>query len=225
MNGVHDLGGMHGFGRVDVEPDEPVFHADWERRIFGIQRVLKYRGLPARSDTWRYDLECLEPAVYLSSSYYERWVLAVEDGLVRRGVLTRAELDRRRRELVAATAASPSNSDAQTADAMFTRLTGGARTSIDVDRAPRFGIDDAVVARNTHHSGHTRLPRYVRGRRGVVDRVYGAYLLPEAAAAGDPPTPDYVYGVRFAAGELWGEPAEPNAVVVIDLFEQYLLPG
>lgn len=226
MNGVHDLGGMHGFGPVEVEPDEPVFHSDWERRIFGIQRVLKYQGLPARADAWRHDVESLEPAAYLAAGYYERWVSAIEDGLVRRRVLTRAELDRRRRELQAAPETLfPANPDDATAEAILTRMTGGARTCVDVERAPRFEAGDTVVAKNAHPRGHTRLARYVRGKRGVIDRVYEAYLLPEAAAAGAEPTPDYVYAVRFAAGELWGESAEPGSVVLVDLFERYLLPG
>jgi nitrile hydratase subunit beta len=225
MNGPHDMGGSHSFGRVEREPDEPVFHAPWEGRVFGLAQFTVATGIRKCLDEVRYDMENLDPSVYLAAGYYERWMLGAERGLVRRGVLTEEELERRRAELAAdPDAPLPSRRDDELVEQVAARVTKGRPTSRDVDRAPRFAVGDEVVTRNRHTREHTRLARYARGRRGTVDRVFVAFPRPEGAAVGVF-EPEHVYAVRFAATELWGESAEPNASVCIDLFESYLRPA
>jgi nitrile hydratase len=222
MNGIHDLGGVHGFGAIEHEPDEPVFHHPWEGRAWGLAQVLSLTRIRKGLDESRYDMETLDPAVYLSSSYYERWLLGVERSLVRRGVVTAVELERGREELGSDPERPlPSRRDDDLVARALQRAAHGRPSSMEVESAPRFAVGEAVVTRNVHTRRHTRLPRYARGRRGTVERVYDAFALPELAAE-DVRDPQYVYAVRFSAAELWGESAEPNATVCIDLFESYL---
>jgi nitrile hydratase len=225
VNGAHDLGGAHGFGPVPIDPDEPVFHEDWERRLFGLKSMLNGHRIPLNLDQGRYDVETLPPDVYFSASYYERWLLAAEKAVVRAGVLQEDELVARRREVAEDPEAPlPSNRDDELADRAAAGVRRGRPTLRETDLEPRFAVGDAVRTRNVHHTGHTRLARYVRGRRGVVVARHGAYDYPERAAAGESQA-DYVYSVSFRAEELWGETAEPNSSVLVDLFESYLLPA
>ena len=201
MNGVHDMGGMHGFGAIPIEEDEPVFHAAWEGRVLAMQGRGRRLGL-FNLDEFRHAIERMPAAGYLAAGYYERWLTAIETLLVEKGVVS-AE------ELASGRAARPAPEAAKPAD----------------DRPPlraRFRVGDAVVARNVHPAGHTRLPRYARGRRGVVRSVHGPFLRPDtnATLAGRDWEP--VYAVEFAAAELWGEDARPGDVVCIDLWESYL---
>jgi len=189
MDGIHDLGGMHGFGPVVVEHEEPVFHAAWEGRVFALAG-LAIRGGLANPDAFRHAIERLSPAEYLTAGYYGRWLAALERLLSERGALPR--------RAPAATARR------------------------DVPRVARFAVGDAVVARKVHPAGHTRLPRYVRGRRGVVACVHPAWVFPDTNAHERGEHPQHVYAVRFAATELWGDDADPAASVHVDLFESYL---
>jgi nitrile hydratase len=213
MNGVHDMGGMHGFGDVVVEPDEPVFHARWEGRVFAMAMLLAGRGL-ANADAFRHAIERLDQLAYLHAGYYGRWLRAVEALLVERGLLGPAEIDARVRG--EATGAAP-------AVPLAPPAVPGARR--DVATAPRFAVGDAVVARNLHPPGHTRLPRYVRGRRGTVARVHPAFVLPDTNAHGLGEQPQHVYAVRFEGPALWGPDAEPGTATHVDLFETYLEPA
>jgi nitrile hydratase len=225
VNGVHDMGGSHHFGRVEPEENEPVFHAPWEGRAFGIAQLTVATGIRKNLDEVRYDMEQLDASTYLRASYYERWMLGAERGLVRRGVVTAEELEQRRAELAAdPDAPLPSNHDDELVESVITRVTAGRPTSHDPGRPPRFAPGDAIVTRNEHTREHTRLARYARAKRGAVDRVLQAFARPEGAAVGVV-EPEHVYAVRFSAQELWGDSAEPNASVVIDLFESYLLPA
>jgi nitrile hydratase subunit beta len=214
VNGIHDLGGMHGFGRVVVEPNEPVFHERWEGRMFAVAALLTARGL-ANADAFRHAIERLPPAVYLTAGYYGRWLAAVERLLVERGILAPGELDARAR-----------GEHAAGGDGRLPERSGalpGARR--EVARAPRFAAGQTVVARNLHPAGHTRLPRYVRGRRGIVARVHPAWVFPDSNAHGLGENPQHAYAVRFAARELWGEDADAHAAIHVDLFEAYLEPA
>lgn len=224
MNGVHDLGGMHGFGAVDVE-DDTAFHADWERRVFGLQMQMILRGAPMNLDEARFDVESLDPAFYLSAGYWERWLVANERRLVRRGILTERELEERRRQLEDNPRMPlPSNPDRAFADRAVDNQFRFFRTSREVGIAPRFACGDTILTRNVHSTAHTRLPRYARGRRGVIERVYAAFDLPELAAKGAK-RPERLYAVRFDAQELWGDSAEPSSSVCLDLWESYLRPA
>jgi nitrile hydratase len=212
VNGIHDMGGMHGFGRVEVEPHEPVFHAPWEGRVLGMAFMIVGRGW-ATIDAFRHGIERMDPVAYLTAGYYGRWLASLETVLVDTGLLARSELDARLQGATPGAATTAPQPPAGAGAAGFIRT---------VDVPPRFAVGDAVQVRNLHPCGHTRLPGYVRGRRGVVARVHPACVFPDTNAHGLGEKPQYVYSVRFPAAELWGEQAEAGAVVHVDLFEDYL---
>jgi nitrile hydratase len=221
MNGVHDLGGMHGFGPIPYEKDEPVFHEPWEGRFYGLRRSLG-TTLFASTDGFRASLERMEPARYLALSYYERWLAVTEEALLQKGLVTADEL-RARYDLYREQpdAPVPRKEDPERAAQVAASIY--RRSSLHREGPPpRFAVGDRVVARNMHPRGHTRLPRYVRGRRGVIARLHGTHDFPDTLAAGRGPHPQAVYSVRFEAMELWGESAEPNACVYLDLWDSYL---
>jgi nitrile hydratase len=213
MNGIHDMGGMDGFGSVEIEENEPVFHERWEARVFGLQMAAMATGL-FNIDAGRHTIERIPPADYLTLGYYGRWLRAFETGLVEAGVLAEGELDAslqgRRLEPEPAPAPGPRGSPSL-----------GARREIDGE--PAFAVGQPVIARNLQSHGHTRLPGYARARRGVVAIVHPAtWVLPDTNAHGLGECPEPVYSVRFEGRELWGEAAEAGTSVHVDLFESYL---
>ncbi len=213
MNGVHDMGGMDGFGAVPIESDEPVFREPWEGRTFGLMIATGAAGL--RSGSIRPGIEAIDPATYLGSSYFERWARSVESGLVDAGTLTTAEIDAR------ADAPRPPREHADdTNPAEATRLTralaGRPRESSGDDVPARFAVGDTVTVKPAAPAGHHRCPRYVRGATGTVTRLPGGW--PHASS--DEP-PEATYTVRFAMADLWGDDAEPGWLY-IDLWERYL---
>jgi nitrile hydratase len=213
VNGIHDLGGMHGFGRVDAERDEPVFHARWERRTFGM-RLIAGQRLGGNIDEGRHWIERLDPIRYLAHGYYGRWLASLEDRLTGAGVLHAGELDARvagARRPAAPLPALPA--PRAPAPHGFVRA---------LERPPVFGVGDRVRTTNHQPAGHTRLPAYARTRRGVVARVYPACIYPDVHAHGGGEDPQYVYAVRFACRELFGPTADPTAFVHLDCFEPYL---
>jgi nitrile hydratase len=215
VNGIHDMGGMHGFGRVEVEADEPVFHARWEARVFGM-RILGMRRLLATIDARRHAIERLDPVSYLANGYYGRWLASLERELREAAVLAPGELEARLAGGVAPAAPLPALPAAPTPPLHpFLRR---------VEAAPAFAVGDRVRARNHQPPGHTRLPAYARSRRGVVALVHPACVFPDTNAHGRGEQPQHVYAIRFAARELWGEDAEPGAFVHLDCFETYLEP-
>jgi nitrile hydratase len=219
MDGVHDMGGMDGFGKVEPEPDEPVFHADWEGRVMAMSRAVGASGA-WNIDMGRYGIEMLAPHVYLSSSYYKKWFLRLEQMLVRLGFV---DAD----EVAAAHALRPGKG-----------LSRGKFTTADVERVmqrgsfgreatspAQFKPGDRVRARNIHPISHTRLPRYVRGHVGVIERLHGAHVFPDTAALGKNEEPQWLYTVCFDAKELWGPDADPTVRISIEAFEPYLEHG
>ncbi len=214
MNGIHDLGGMHGFGPVEVERDEPVFHAAWERRVLGmVYQVVGYGW--ANIDAFRHGIERTPPVDYLTLGYYGRWRASLERILVERGVLAAGEV-------AARTSGQPSTPPATAPVPPGETEYGFERT---VARAPRFAAGARVRTRVVSPTGHTRLPRYVAGRGGVVDRVRAAYVYPDTHAHGGGEDAQHLYSVRFEGRELWGDAAEPATALLIDLFEPYLEPA
>lgn len=218
MDGIHDLGGMDGFGRVDAEPDEPVFHAAWEGRVMAMQRAMMYAGA-WNIDMLRYAQERLPPRVYLGVSYYERWALATESSVVERGCGTADEL-------ASGHALHPGKAlprklmAAMVADGL---IRGGyARPA---PRPARFAPGDRVRAKNIHPPTHTRLPRYARGHVGTVERVHGCHVFPDTAAIDRGEDPQWLYTVRFDGPELWGPHSDPTVSVSIEAFEPYLEPA
>jgi nitrile hydratase len=222
MNGPHDVGGSHGFGRVPVEDGE-AFHAEWEKRVFGMLIAMGYlHRIPRTVDESRFTIERLPPDVYLGAAYFERWLLGGETNLERYGVLSRTELGERRRQLANEPAASPPRApDAEQVGRVLAALRAGPAARAAPAAQARFAPGDAVVARNMHPKRHTRHPRYIRGKRGRIDRVHGVFDLPELAAEGES-EPEYVYEVRFEGSELWGESAEAETCVYAQLWESYL---
>jgi nitrile hydratase len=217
MNGVHDMGGMDGFGTVVPERNEPVFHADWERRTYALLGVAR-RAAQANIDEFRHAIERIPPARYLASSYYERWLAAAETLLVEHGVVTREELLAKQ---------DASIDPAWIANAVANR--GPAPVKDKSGSKPpraRFSKSDRVRARNLNPGGHTRLPRYVRGKAGVVARDWGVFVFPDTNAHHAGTKPQHCYSVSFDARELWGKSAKADSRdrVMIDLWEDYLEP-
>jgi nitrile hydratase len=226
MNGVHDLGGMHGFGPVLREADEPVFHAAWERRVFALNLAMGAWGR-WNLDMSRHAREQMPPAEYLATTYYEHWLWGLERLLERHGFVLPGEVDRRSREGAPRAPGSPAEprSGALRREDVPRLLRNRRAARLDDPVPPRFMAGDAVLARNVHPVGHTRLPRYVRGRRGVVDRDHGVFVFPDAHAAGRGRKPQHVYSVRFDARELWGPDGHPRDAVYVDLWDDYLDPA
>ena len=214
MNSVHDMGGMQGLGRVAPEPDEPVFHADWERRVHALVIASPTRG---NIDAGRHQRELIPGPDYLRMTYYEKWLAGLCEMLVGGGAVTRAELASGRPD-----ARAPKATPRLRPDAVTPALTHRGSYQREIPAAPAFAVGDAVRARNVHPNGHTRLPRYVRGRIGVVERLHGAHVFPDVHAhdGGEDPRP--LYTVRFSARELWGPDAPERDSVSLDLWEPYL---
>jgi len=254
MNGVHDLGGMQGFGPVEPERDEPVFHAPWEAVVFAIRRsrsVIRHFTI----DEFRHTIERMDPAGYLGSTYYERWLDALVRVLAAKGVITLEEVEARATTLAERGAAGERTarsighavpSAGSTAGPAAVPAIGGPwpgggaldpsasegpvvfvppSSARPATRAARFAPGDRVVTRNAHPTGHTRLPRYARGKPGMIDRLHGTHVFPDANAHGRGEQPQPLYSVRFEAVALWGESAEPNQRVFLDLWESYLEPA
>ena len=225
MNGVHDMGGMHGFGPVRVEKDDPPFHRPWEGRVYAMMQAGFRRGF-FNVDEMRRAIESLPPSQYLSSGYYERWLAALRILLEEKGLLTSAEIEATLARIAAQPAepiVSPRRDDpGLTASVLDTyrRPAHAPRHAADA----RYRPGDAVVAKNRHAAGHTRLPRYVRGKPGIIRHVYGVYDLPDTKAHGRGAHPEPVYSVCFAARDLWGD-AGGRDRVYIDLWESYLAPA
>ncbi|MBL8707914.1 MAG: nitrile hydratase subunit beta [Rhodospirillaceae bacterium] len=211
MNGIHDMGGMDGFGAVVPEAGEPVFHAEWEKRMFAIAAAVPF-ALPFADDHLRREIERIPPVVYLGSSYYELWYHAIMALLAERNAFSPA-------------GPQGANPPLQ-ADAVDAAILAGATTRMAAPHAvARFQPGDAVVTRNINPHDHTRLPRYARGRHGAILRNHGTFSFADSNARGDGPSPQHLYAVRFTAQELWGPDASRRDDLVLDLWDAYLEPA
>ncbi len=216
MNGVHDMGGMQDMGPIELEKNEPVFHARWEGRVAAMSRAvgatgkLRGAGRPA--------IESIPAAEYLRMSYYERSMTALVEGMVVSGLVTRAEVASGK----AAKGAAKTVPALHAADAAV--LSFRVAPVANLTAEPRFRVGQRVRGRNMHPVGHTRLPRYARGRTGVIERDHGVYVFPDTNVYGRGQNPQHVYSVRFAARELWGEQASARDAVYIDMWDDYLEP-
>jgi nitrile hydratase beta subunit len=218
MNGVHDMGGMHGMGPVEEEKNEPVFHNPWEGRVFamvGAAGALRKWNI----DAGRYARELIPPAEYLRMTYYEKWYAGLVDLLIAKGLVTSAEIESGKPAPGFSKAAPPTPEEILEASA------NRARTRRDIFITPRFQAGQRVRACNINPVGHTRLPRYARGKLGAIDRDYGVFVFPDTNAEFLGENPQHVYAVRFSARELWGEQAKPQDAVYLALWDDYLEPA
>jgi nitrile hydratase len=216
MNGPHDLGGQMGFGPVAPEPNEPYFHADWEKRALGI--TLSCGAFGAWTiDESRHARENIPPAEYLAASYYEIWIRGIETLLQRHGFATPSELRSGHSE---GEGARPRR--VLTADMVPGVLAKGGPCDRPVAVAPAFAAGDRVRTKNLNPTTHTRLPRYARDRTGLIEAVQGSFVFPDDNAHDKGENPQWLYTVVFTAPEIWGEEADPALTVSIDAWESYL---
>lgn len=216
MNGPQDLGGQMGFGPVAPEKDEPIFHAEWEKRALGV--TLATGGFGAWNiDESRHARETLPPAEYYSSSYYQIWIKGLEKLLQRHGFVSAADLAAGK----AVDRTAPPKRVLKAADVAATLARGGP-CDRPMETPARFKAGDRVRTKNFNPTGHTRLPRYARAKNGVIEAVREGYVFPDTNAHHKGEDPQWLYTVVFDGAEIWGEGADPTLTVSIDAWESYL---
>jgi nitrile hydratase subunit beta len=216
VNGIHDMGGMHGMGSVQPERDEPVFHERWEARAFALVRAMGAFGR-WNIDASRHQRELIPAGDQLRMSYYERWLAGLTGLLLKHGFASAEEL--------ASGRASPGlakQAPALVAQQVPAFVARGSPATREPVSSPRFWSGQRVRARNLNPAGHTRLPRYVRGRAGTVDRIHGVFVFPDTNAHFLGESPQHLYSIRFEAQELWGTDSLTRGAVYVDLWEDYL---
>jgi nitrile hydratase len=218
MNGVHDMGGMDGFGKVEPEANEPVFHAPWEGRVIAMMRAMAATGA-WNLDMFRDAREHQPAAFYLTASYYKSWAKSIEMLMQSHGLATPDEI-------AAGHALHPAKSLKRAALRPEDVPMSVRRASYErpASSPALFKAGDRIRTKNMHPTTHTRLPRYARGRLGMIERVHGCQVLPDSSALGAGDDPQWLYTVVFDGRELWGVDADPALKVSIDAFEPYLEP-
>ncbi len=214
MNGIHDMGGMQGLGELHYEETEPVFHDPWEGRVPAMMLALGVFG------GFRVPIESIPAADYLRMSYYERWLVALNEQIIKYELATRTEIERGRPDpgsVKATTALTP----AEARETLFRT----SQSELEIEVAARFQVRDRVRGLNIHPTTHTRMPRYTRGKTGIVERDRGVFALPDNEVYDLDPKPQHVYLVRFMARELWGEEASALDSLYIDMWDDYLEPA
>ncbi|CAP41750.1 nitrile hydratase [Comamonas thiooxydans] len=218
MNGIHDTGGAHGYGPVYREPNEPILHGEWEGRVLALFPALFANG-NFNIDEFRHGIERMNPIDYLKGTYYEHWIHSIETLLVEKGVLTATEL-------------ATGKASGKTATPVLTPvmvdglLSNGASAARKEGVQARFAVGDKVRVLNKHPVGHTRMPRYTRGKVGTVVIDHGVFVTPDTAAHGKGEHPQHVYTVSFTSVELWGQDASsPKDTIRVDLWDDYLEPA
>jgi nitrile hydratase subunit beta len=219
MNSIHDIGGMDNFGPVVVEKDEPVFHDDWERQVFSLLIALLPAGYFS-VDEIRRATEMIPPVDYLQSQYYEKWLLSLETLLLEKDVLTKEEMQSGK----SIRQEGGNKLPAVAKEMLQFAMTNPIPASLDLDIEAKYKAGDQVKAKNINPLHHTRLPRYIRGKSGTVERDHGVFLLPDTNAYGGPDKPQHVYTVRFSARDIWGDDAPAKDSICIDLFDDYMDP-
>lgn len=214
MNGVHDMGGMHGMGPIGHDPDEPIFHHEWEGRVWAMFRATGAYGRGVWKN-FRFELEQLPPAEYLRMPYYEKWFTVLVNRLERSRFITEAELASGKVDTSLPRPQAP-----PPPPPVPGAIPGASR--LDLKVRARYRTGQSVRGRNIHPEGHTRLPRYVRGHVGVVERDHGCHVFPDTAAMEAGENPQWLYTVVFDGAELWGPDADPTVKISIDAFEPYL---
>jgi len=216
MNGAHDMGGMMGFGPVVPEKDEPVFHAEWEKRAMALNLATGAMG-EWNIDIGRHARENRNPREYLDSTYYKLWILGLRKLMLERNLISADELEAGHSLRPAGKVARVLPGDQAVAAMM--RI-------VPYERKPtteaRFKVGMKVRTKEMHPAGHTRLPNYVRGKVGTIDIVHGVHVFPDTHAHGKGEQPHWLYCVSFAATEVWGDDADPSITISTDCWEPYL---
>jgi nitrile hydratase beta subunit len=216
MDGAHDMGGAKGFGRVVPEPNEPVFHDEWERRAFALTVAM------ARPGGWNIDMsrfarEKRPPEDYLSKSYFELWLAGLETLMIERGLVTREEIE-------AGKVLSPPKAGVKpiAPNEVTPAIRRGGPTEREPTAPAMFAIGEKVRMKNIHPPTHTRLPQYVRGHLGTIELNHGCHVFADLNSLGIGENPQWLYTVRFDGSELWGKDADPTSSVSVDAWESYL---
>jgi nitrile hydratase len=218
MNGIHDMGGMEGFGPVQPEPNEPPFHSAWEARALAMNRAMSYAKV-WNIDKSRAAIEELPPHDYLTMTYYEKWALRLEKLLLEYGLVGADEI-------AAGHALRPGRPLPRTLPAAdVAKALSRGSYSRPASTPARFKTGERVRTKNDHPRTHTRLPRYARGRVGTIECVRGHHVFPDSVAIGQGENPQWLYTVLFDGRELWGESADPTLKVSIEAWEPYLEPA
>lgn len=216
MNGAHDLGGMHGFGPIEVKDENWPFKEEWEKRAFALTIATGATG------AWNLDMSRQaredRPALkYFQQSYFEIWILAVERLLLERGLVSPGEI-----ESGVVKDASKSVPKVLAAENVVSALFAGGPTLRPPETSARFDIGARVRTKILNPRSHTRLPRYVRGQFGIVEKIHGRHVFADSNATGKGEDPQWLYSVGFAGTDLWGEDSDPTARIFVDAWEPYL---
>ena len=219
MNSAHDLGGQMGFGPVNPEKDEPYFHGSWEKRALALTLAMGATG-QWNIDASRHVRESMHPAQYLTKSYYDIWITALEILMCQRGLVSQDELLQGRMM-------QPPKSVTRVLKAadVAAALAKGGPCARETNTKNRFVVGQSIRTKNIHPKGHTRLPRYARGKIGTIEMVHGTFVFPDTNARGDGEEPQWLYSVTFSGQELWGDEADPSLMVSIDAWDAYLEPA
>ncbi len=227
MNGIHDMGGLHGFGRVQHLPDQtsedPVFHSEWESRVFCITQVIDTKGI-WNLDEHRHEIELMNSADYINDGYYGRWLFAMESLLYKKNILNQEEVSQRIIEMLA-DLRDYSQLDLNDRDwplpAEQKVNWGACRHEVNI--VPIYSEGQSIRVRNIHPPGHTRVTAYTRDKIGIIERVNAqAWVLPDTRAHYKGENLQAVYTIKFSAKTLWGPQAETNQFLFIDLSEDHI---
>lgn len=218
MNGMHDVGGMDGFGPIDIEKNEPVFHHPWESKAFAMN-MLMFGWRKWNVDKFRSSIEKLTPRQYLALSYYQRWVTSLADRGIEAALFTAEDV-----KAGHAAPGSPKLTPPIKAEMIPVRFKTPRNYARPVDTKPMYKVGDKIRTVTDSPEGHTRLPRYARGRDGVIIHYHGATVFADSSANGNE-NPQHLYAVRFSARELWGQQGDPRDSITLDLYEPYFQHG
>lgn len=217
MNGAHDLGGVVGLGPIhpEAEEDEPVFHADWEKRAFGLTLATAFLG-EWNIDISRHARERQHPVTYLTNGYYETWLAGLETLLVEHNLANREELVTGKMQFKVADAITQKRVHPEQVSAILSRG-GPADRATTVKQT--FNVGDKVKVKLFIAQGHTRVPQYVRGQTGVVQAYHGSHVLPDESSKGNP-VGMHLYNIAFRGSAIWGK--KNTSTLHLDLWQTYL---
>jgi nitrile hydratase subunit beta len=218
MNGMHDVGGMDGFGPIDIEKNEPVFHHPWEGRVFAMNMVMGVWRM-WNLDQTRSSTEKFTPRQYLALSYYERWLTGLANRGIAAGLFTAEEVTAGH-----AAPGTPKFTPPVKAEMIPMVVMAPRNYARPVESKPAYKVGDKIRTVTDSPEGHTRLPRYARGRSGEIVLYHGPAVFADSNANGKE-NPQHLYAVRFSARELWGQQGDPRDSVTLDLYEPYFQHG